>query len=291
MISEGEKLIPINIEDEMKSAYIDYSMSVIVSRALPDVRDGLKPVHRRVLFGMYELGVTASKAHKKSARIVGEVLGKYHPHGDSSVYDAMVRMAQEWSLRYLLVDGQGNFGSVDGDSPAAMRYTEARMKKISEEILADIDKETVDFQLNFDDTLEEPKVMPTKIPTLLINGASGIAVGMATNMAPHNLTEVINGTLAYIENNEIEIDELLQHIKAPDFPTGGIIYGYEGVKEAYKTGRGRVVMRAKANFEEIDGKECIIVSEIPYQVNKAEMIKKTAELVNDKKNRRNINNP
>ncbi|SFN28696.1 DNA gyrase subunit A [Paenimyroides ummariense] len=283
MISDGEKLIPINIEEEMKSAYIDYSMSVIVSRALPDVRDGLKPVHRRVLFGMYELGVTASKAHKKSARIVGEVLGKYHPHGDSSVYDAMVRMAQEWSLRYLLVDGQGNFGSVDGDSPAAMRYTEARMKKISEEILADIDKETVDFQLNFDDTLEEPKVMPTKIPTLLVNGASGIAVGMATNMAPHNLTEVINGTLAYIDNNDVEIDELLHHIKAPDFPTGGIIYGYEGVKEAYKTGRGRVVMRAKANFEEIDGKECIIVSEIPYQVNKAEMIKKTAELVNDKK--------
>ncbi|MBA5793680.1 DNA gyrase subunit A [Flavobacterium sp. xlx-214] len=282
-MSEGEKLIPINIEDEMKSAYIDYSMSVIVSRALPDVRDGLKPVHRRVLFGMYELGVTASKAHKKSARIVGEVLGKYHPHGDSSVYDAMVRMAQEWSLRYLLVDGQGNFGSVDGDSPAAMRYTEARMKKISEEILADIDKETVDFQLNFDDTLEEPKVMPTKIPTLLVNGASGIAVGMATNMAPHNLTEVVDGTLAYIDNNDIEIDELMQHIKAPDFPTGGIIYGYEGVKEAYKTGRGRVVMRAKANFEEIDGKECIIVTEIPYQVNKAEMIKKTAELVNDKK--------
>ena len=283
MISEGEKLIPINIEEEMKSAYIDYSMSVIVSRALPDVRDGLRPVDRRVLFGMYELGVTATKAHKKSARIVGEVLGKYHPHGDSSVYDAMVRMAQEWSLRYLLVDGQGNFGSVDGDSPAAMRYTEARMKKISEEILADIDKETVDFQLNFDDTLEEPKVMPTKIPTLLINGASGIAVGMATNMAPHNLTEVINGTLAYIDNTEIEIDELLQHIKAPDFPTGGVIYGYEGVKEAYKTGRGRVVMRAKASFEEVDGKECIIVTEIPYQVNKAEMIKKTAELVNDKK--------
>ena len=283
MISDGEKLIPINIEDEMKSAYIDYSMSVIVSRALPDVRDGLKPVHRRVLFGMYELGVSASKAHKKSARIVGEVLGKYHPHGDSSVYDAMVRMAQEWSMRYLLVDGQGNFGSVDGDSPAAMRYTEARMKKISEEILADIDKETVDFQLNFDDTLEEPKVMPTKIPTLLVNGASGIAVGMATNMAPHNLTEVVNGTLAYIDNNEIEIDELMQHIKAPDFPTGGIIYGYEGVKEAYKTGRGRVVMRAKANFEEVDGRECIIVTEIPYQVNKAEMIKKTAELVNDKK--------
>ncbi len=283
MVSEGEKLIPINIEDEMRSAYIDYSMSVIVSRALPDVRDGLKPVHRRVLFGMYELGVTANKAHKKSARIVGEVLGKYHPHGDSSVYDAMVRMAQEWSLRYLLVDGQGNFGSVDGDSPAAMRYTEARMKKISEEILADLDKETVDFQLNFDDTLEEPKVMPTKIPTLLVNGASGIAVGMATNMAPHNLSEVIDGILAYIDNNDVEIDELMHHIKAPDFPTGGIIYGYEGVKEAYKTGRGRVVMRAKANFEEIDGKECIIVSEIPYQVNKAEMIKKTAELVNDKK--------
>lgn len=283
MMSEGEKLIPINIEDEMKSAYIDYSMSVIVSRALPDVRDGLKPVHRRVLFGMHELGVSATRPHKKSARIVGEVLGKFHPHGDFSVYDAMVRMAQDWSLRYLLVDGQGNFGSVDGDSPAAMRYTEARMKKIAEEILADIDKETVDFQLNFDDTLEEPKVMPTKIPTLLINGASGIAVGMATNMAPHNLTEVIDGTLAYIDNNEIEIDELIKYIKAPDFPTGGIIYGYEGVKEAYKTGRGRVVMRAKANFEEVDGRECIVVTEIPYQVNKAEMIKKTAELVNDKK--------
>ena len=282
-MSEGEKLIPINIEDEMKSAYIDYSMSVIVSRALPDVRDGLKPVHRRVLFGMHELGVAANRPHKKSARIVGEVLGKYHPHGDSSVYDAMVRMAQEWSLRYMLVDGQGNFGSVDGDSPAAMRYTEARMKKIAEEILADIDKETVDFQLNFDDTLEEPKVMPTKIPTLLINGASGIAVGMATNMAPHNLNEVIDGTLAYIDNNDIEIDELMQHIKAPDFPTGGVIYGYEGVKEAYKTGRGRIVMRAKANFEEVDGRECIIVTEIPYQVNKAEMIKKTAEMVNDKK--------
>nr|WP_294936729.1 DNA gyrase subunit A [uncultured Flavobacterium sp.] len=282
-MSEGEKLIPINIEDEMKSAYIDYSMSVIVSRALPDVRDGLKPVHRRVLFGMYELGVLSNRAHKKSARIVGEVLGKYHPHGDSSVYDAMVRMAQEWSLRYLLVDGQGNFGSVDGDSPAAMRYTEARMKKLSEEILADIDKETVDFQLNFDDTLEEPKVMPTKIPNLLINGASGIAVGMATNMAPHNLTEVIDGTLAYIDNNDIEIDELMHHIKAPDFPTGGIIYGYEGVREAFKTGRGRIVMRAKANFEEVDGRESIIVTEIPYQVNKAEMIKKTAELVNDKK--------
>ncbi len=282
-MSEGEKLIPINIEDEMKSAYIDYSMSVIVSRALPDVRDGLKPVHRRVLFGMYELGVLSNRAHKKSARIVGEVLGKYHPHGDSSVYDAMVRMAQEWSLRYLLVDGQGNFGSIDGDSPAAMRYTEARMKKLSEEILADIDKETVDFQLNFDDTLEEPKVMPTKIPNLLINGASGIAVGMATNMAPHNLTEVVDGTLAYIDNNDIEVDELMQYIKAPDFPTGGVIYGYEGVREAFKTGRGRVVVRAKANFEEVDGRESIIVTEIPYQVNKAEMIKKTADLVNEKK--------
>ncbi|MBW3518006.1 DNA gyrase subunit A [Flavobacterium sp. NKUCC04_CG] len=282
-MSEGEKLIPINIEDEMKSAYIDYSMSVIVSRALPDVRDGLKPVHRRVLFGMYELGVMSNRAHKKSARIVGEVLGKYHPHGDTSVYDAMVRMAQDWSLRYLLVDGQGNFGSVDGDSPAAMRYTEARMKKISEEILADIDKETVDFQLNFDDTLEEPKVMPTKVPTLLINGASGIAVGMATNMAPHNLSEVIDGTLAYIDNTDIEIEELMNHIKAPDFPTGGTIYGYEGVREAFKTGRGRVMMRAKASFEEVDGRECIIVTEIPYQVNKAEMIKKTAEAVNDKK--------
>jgi DNA gyrase subunit A len=282
-MSEGEKLIPINIEEEMKSAYIDYSMSVIVSRALPDVRDGLKPVHRRVLYGMYELGVLSNRAHKKSARIVGEVLGKYHPHGDTSVYDAMVRMAQEWSLRYLMVDGQGNFGSVDGDSPAAMRYTEARMKKISEEMLADIDKETVDFQLNFDDTLHEPTVMPTKIPTLLINGASGIAVGMATNMAPHNLTEVINGTLAYIDNNDIDIDELITHIKAPDFPTGGIIYGYEGVREAFKTGRGRIVMRAKVGFEEVNGREAIIVTEIPYQVNKANMIKHTADLVNDKK--------
>lgn len=282
-MSEGEKLIPINIEEEMKSAYIDYSMSVIVSRALPDVRDGLKPVHRRVLFGMYELGVLSNRAHKKSARIVGEVLGKYHPHGDSSVYDAMVRMAQEWSLRYLLVDGQGNFGSVDGDSPAAMRYTEARMQKISEEILADIDKETVDFQLNFDDTLEEPKVMPTRIPNLLVNGASGIAVGMATNMPPHNLTEVINGTLAYIDNHDIEIDELMTHIKAPDFPTGGVIYGYDGVIEAFKTGRGRIVMRAKAGFEENNGRESIIVTEIPYQVNKADMIKKTADLVNEKK--------
>lgn len=282
-MSDGEKLIPINIEEEMKSAYIDYSMSVIVSRALPDVRDGLKPVHRRVLYGMYELGVLSNRAHKKSARIVGEVLGKYHPHGDTSVYDAMVRMAQDWSLRYLLVDGQGNFGSVDGDSPAAMRYTEARMQKIAEEILADIEKETVDFQLNFDDTLEEPKVMPTKVPNLLINGASGIAVGMATNMPPHNLTEIINGTLTYIDNNEVEIDELMTHIKAPDFPTGGIIYGYEGVREAFKTGRGRIVLRAKCGFEEVNGREAIIVTEIPYQVNKAEMIKKTADLINEKK--------
>jgi DNA gyrase subunit A len=282
-MSEGEKLIPINIEDEMKSAYIDYSMSVIVSRALPDVRDGLKPVHRRVLFGMHELGIRSNSAYKKSARIVGEVLGKYHPHGDSSVYDTMVRMAQEWSLRYLMVDGQGNFGSIDGDSPAAMRYTEARMKKISEEMLADIEKETVDFQLNFDDSLEEPKVLPTRVPNLLINGASGIAVGMATNMPPHNLTEVIDGTLAYIDNNDIEIDELITHVKAPDFPTGGIIYGYEGVREAFKTGRGRIVMRAKASFEESNGREAIIVTEIPYQVNKADMIKKTADLVNDKK--------
>lgn len=282
-MSDGERLIPINIEDEMKSAYIDYSMSVIVSRALPDVRDGLKPVHRRVLYGMYDLGVFSNRAHKKSARIVGEVLGKYHPHGDTSVYDAMVRMAQEWSLRYLLVDGQGNFGSVDGDSPAAMRYTEARMKKMSEDIMADIDKETVDFQLNFDDTLYEPTVMPTRVPNLLINGASGIAVGMATNMAPHNLTEVIDGTLAYIDNNDIEIDELITYIKAPDFPTGGTIYGMEGVREAFKTGRGRIVIRAKINFEESNGKEAIVVSEIPYQVNKAEMIKKTADLINDKK--------
>jgi DNA gyrase subunit A len=282
-MTEGEKLIPINIEDEMKSAYIDYSMSVIVSRALPDVRDGMKPVHRRVLYGMHELGVRASGAHKKSARIVGEVLGKYHPHGDTSVYDAMVRMAQEWSLRYMLIDGQGNFGSIDGDSPAAMRYTEARMQKISEEMLADIDKETVDHQLNFDDTLEEPTVLPTRVPGLLINGASGIAVGMATNMPPHNLTEVIDGTIAYIENNDIEIDELMNHVKAPDFPTGGVIYGYEGVKDAFHEGRGRIVMRGKARIEEVNGRECIIVSEIPYQVNKADMIKKTADLINDKK--------
>ena len=282
-MAEGEKLIPINIEDEMKSAYIDYSMSVIVSRALPDVRDGMKPVHRRVLFGMHELGIRATGAHKKSARIVGEVLGKYHPHGDTSVYDAMVRMAQEWSLRYMLVDGQGNFGSIDGDSPAAMRYTEARMQKISEDMLADIDKDTVDHQLNFDDTLNEPTVLPTRIPGLLINGASGIAVGMATNMPPHNLTEVIDGTMAYIDDNEIDIDGLMQHVKAPDFPTGGVIYGYEGVKDAFHTGRGKIVMRAKASFEEVNGRECIIVSEIPYQVNKADMIKKTADLVNEKK--------
>ena len=280
---EGEKLIPINIEDEMKSAYIDYSMSVIVSRALPDVRDGLKPVHRRVLYGMHELGVRSNSAHKKSARIVGEVLGKYHPHGDTSVYDTMVRMAQEWSLRYMLVDGQGNFGSIDGDSPAAMRYTEARMRKISEDMLADIDKETVDHKLNFDDTIQEPTVLPTRIPGLLVNGASGIAVGMATNMPPHNLSEVVDGITAYIDNNAIEIDELITHVKAPDFPTGGIIYGYDGVREAFKTGRGRVVIRAKANIEEVNGRECIIVSEIPYQVNKADMIKKTADLVNDKK--------
>ncbi len=282
-MAEGEKLIPINIEDEMKSAYIDYSMSVIVSRALPDVRDGLKPVHRRVLYGMYELGVRSSSAHKKSARIVGEVLGKYHPHGDTSVYDSMVRMAQEWSLRYMLVDGQGNFGSIDGDSPAAMRYTEARMRKIADDMLADIDKETVDHQLNFDDSLEEPTVLPARVPNLLVNGASGIAVGMATNMPPHNLTEVVDGTVAYIDNNDISIDELITHIKAPDFPTGGIIYGYDGVKEAFHTGRGRVVMRAKATFEEVQGRECIIVTEIPYQVNKADMIKKTADLVNEKK--------
>ncbi len=282
-MAEGEKLIPINIEDEMKSAYIDYSMSVIVSRALPDVRDGMKPVHRRVLFGMHELGVRSNSAHKKSARIVGEVLGKYHPHGDTSVYDAMVRMAQEWSLRYMLVDGQGNFGSIDGDSPAAMRYTEARMRKISDDMLADIDKDTVDHSLNFDDTLKEPTVLPTRVPGLLINGASGIAVGMATNMPPHNLSEVVDGIHAYIDNNDIEIDELIQHVKAPDFPTGGIIYGYDGVREAFKTGRGKVVMRGKAVMEEVQGRECIIVSEIPFQVNKADMIKKTADLINDKK--------
>ena len=282
-MADGEKLIPINIEEQMKSAYIDYSMSVIVSRALPDVRDGLKPVHRRVLYGMHELGIKATGSYKKSARIVGEVLGKYHPHGDTSVYDSMVRMAQNWSVRYMMVDGQGNFGSVDGDSPAAMRYTEVRMQKISEDMLADIEKDTVDHKLNFDDTLKEPTVLPTRIPNLLINGASGIAVGMATNMAPHNLTEVIDGTVAYIEDRDIDIDGLMQYIKAPDFPTGGILYGYEGVKDAFHTGRGRIVMRAKATFEEVKGRDCIIVTEIPYQINKAEMIKKTAELVNDKK--------
>lgn len=283
-MADGERIIQINIEDEMKSAYIDYSMSVIVSRALPDVRDGFKPVHRRVLYGMQDLGVYSNRPHKKSARIVGEVLGKYHPHGDSSVYDTMVRMAQPWSLRYPLVDGQGNFGSVDGDSPAAMRYTEARLRKIAEEMLSDLDKDTVDFAPNFDESMTEPTVLPTKIPNLLVNGASGIAVGMATNMAPHNLAEVVNGTIAYIENKDIEPEELLNYVKAPDFPTGGIIYGYEGVREALLTGRGRIVMRAKAEIEEQpSGKEFIIVSEIPYQVNKAEMIKKTAELVNDKK--------
>ncbi len=279
-----DRIQRVNIEDEMKTAYIDYSMSVIVSRALPDVRDGLKPVHRRVLYGMHELGVQHNKAHKKSARIVGEVLGKYHPHGDTSVYDAMVRMAQDWSLRYMLVDGQGNFGSVDGDSPAAMRYTEARLKKISSEILTDIEKDTVDFRLNFDDSLEEPTVLPTRIPTLLVNGASGIAVGMATNMLPHNITEVINGTIAYIENNEIEIKDLMKYIKAPDFPTGGTIYGTSGIIQAYNTGRGRVVVRAKAEITETKtGRSRIIVSEIPYQVNKANLIAKTASLINEKK--------
>ncbi len=282
-MTEGDKLIPINIEDEMKSSYIDYSMSVIVSRALPDVRDGLKPVHRRVLFGMYDMGIRSNSSYKKSARIVGEVMGKYHPHGDSSVYDSMVRMAQTWSLRYLLVDGQGNFGSVDGDSPAAMRYTEARMQKISEDLLADIDKDTVDLQLNFDDSLKEPTVLPNRIPNLLINGASGIAVGMATNMPPHNLTEVINGITMYIENNDVTIEELMQEIKAPDFPTGAIIYGYEGVRDAFLTGRGKVVMRANANIESINDRECIVVTEIPYQVNKGEMIRKTAEMINDGK--------
>ena len=282
-MNEGEKLISINIEDEMKSAYIDYSMSVIVSRALPDVRDGLKPVHRRVLYGMHELGVRSNSAYKKSARIVGEVLGKYHPHGDTSVYDTMVRMAQEWSLRYMLVDGQGNFGSVDGDSPAAMRYTEARMRKIADEMLADIDKDTVDHQLNFDDTLKEPTVLPARVPNLLVNGAAGIAVGMATNMPPHNLSEVVQGTIAYVRDRDISIEGLMQHIKAPDFPTGGTIYGYDGVREAFETGRGRVVIRGKAVIEEVQGKESIVVTEIPYQVNKADMIKKTWDLVNDKK--------
>ena len=282
-MADGEKIIQINIEDEMKAAYIDYSMSVIVSRALPDIRDGFKPVHRRVLYGMQDLGVYSNRPHKKSARIVGEVLGKYHPHGDSSVYDTMVRMAQPWSLRYPLVDGQGNFGSVDGDSPAAMRYTEARLRKIAEDMLEDLEKETVDFAPNFDDSLKEPTVLPTKIPNLLVNGASGIAVGMATNMAPHNLSEVVDGCIAYVENKDIEVEELLNYVKAPDFPTGGIIYGYEGVREALTTGRGRIVIRAKAEIEESNGREQIIITEIPYQVNKSELIKKAAELVNDKK--------
>ena len=280
---EGEKLIPINIEDQMKTAYIDYSMSVIVSRALPDVRDGLKPVHRRVLFGMHELGVRSNTAHKKSARIVGEVLGKYHPHGDVSVYDTMVRMAQWWNMRYMLVDGQGNFGSIDGDSPAAMRYTEARMRKMAEDMLIDIDKETVDHSLNFDDTLLEPTVLPTRIPNLLVNGSSGIAVGMATNMPPHNLAEVVDGIIAYLDNQDITIDELMEYIKAPDFPTGGIIYGYDGVKEAFKTGRGRVVIRAKAHFEEVNGRDCIVVTEVPYQVNPETMREQTSNLVKEGK--------
>ncbi len=283
MNHNGERIIPVNIEEEMKSAYIDYSMSVIVSRALPDVRDGLKPVHRRVLYGMYELGLYSNRPYKKSARVVGEVLGKYHPHGDSSVYEAMVRMAQDWSMRYPLVDGQGNFGSIDGDSAAAMRYTEVRMRKIAEEMLADIDKETVDFKNNFDDTLKEPVVLPSRIPNLLLNGAQGIAVGMATNMPPHNLSETVDAINAYIDNKNIEIDELMQYIKAPDFPTGGIIYGYQGVIDAYKTGRGKIVMRGKSHIEEIKGREAIVVTEIPYLVNKADMIKKAADLVNDKK--------
>jgi DNA gyrase subunit A len=282
-MADGEKIIPINIEDEMKTAYIDYSMSVIVSRALPDVRDGLKPVHRRVLYGMLELGLMHNRPYKKSARIVGEVLGKYHPHGDASVYDTMVRMAQDWSLRYMLVDGQGNYGSIDGDPPAAMRYTEARLRKIAEEIIADLEKDTVDFRPNFDDSLTEPTVMPTRIPNLLVNGASGIAVGMATNMAPHNLTEICNACMAYIDNRDIDIAGLMEHVKAPDFPTGGTIYGFAGVKEAFETGRGRIVLRAKAVIENFKDRERIIVNEIPYQLNKAEMIKKTAELVNDKK--------
>ena len=280
----SETIIPINIEDEMRGAYIDYSMSVIISRALPDVRDGLKPVHRRVLYGMLDLGVTYNKPYKKSARIVGEVLGKYHPHGDSSVYDTMVRMAQEWSLRYPLVDGQGNFGSIDGDSPAAMRYTEARLKRIADELLTDINKDTVDFQLNFDDSLKEPTVLPARLPNLLLNGTSGIAVGMATNMPPHNLREVASGIIAYIDNNDITVEELMEHVTAPDFPTGATIYGYSGVKSAFETGRGRIVLRAKAHFDTTKtGKEQIIVTEIPYMVNKASMIEKTAALINDKK--------
>ena len=281
---EGEKIIAINIEEEMKSKYIDYSMSVIVSRALPDVRDGLKPVHRRILFGMHELGIRSNTAYKKSARIVGEVLGKFHPHGDTAVYDAMVRMAQEWSLRYMMVDGQGNFGSIDGDNPAAMRYTEARMRKTTEDMLLDIDKETIDWNDNFDDTLKEPSVLPARLPNLLLNGTTGIAVGMATNMPPHNLTEIVNGTIAYIEKRgDIEISEIMDHVKAPDFPTGGTIYGVDGVKSAFETGRGRIVVRGKVRFEENNGRECIIVEEIPYMVNKSNLIKQTADLVNSKK--------
>lgn len=282
-MANGENIIQINIEEEMKSSYIDYSMSVIVSRALPDVRDGLKPVHRRVLYGMHDMGNASNRPYKKSARVVGNVMGKLHPHGDSAIYDTMVRMAQEWSLRYMLVDGQGNFGSMDGDSPAAMRYTEVRLKKIAEEMVKDIDKDTVKFQLNFDDSLEEPTVLPTRIPNLLVNGASGIAVGMATNMPPHNLTEVVNATVAYVEDPSIDVAGLMQHISAPDFPTGGEIYGFDGVKEAFETGRGRIVLRGKANIEPVKDRDCIIISEIPYQVNKADMIRKTADLVNDKK--------
>ena len=276
--------MPVNIEEEMKSKYIDYSMSVIVSRALPDVRDGLKPVHRRVLYGMHELGIKSTTPFKKSARIVGEVLGKFHPHGDTSVYDAMVRMAQDWSLRYMMVDGQGNFGSIDGDNPAAMRYTEARMRKTSEDMLMDIDKETIDWNLNFDDTLKEPSVLPARLPNLLLNGTTGIAVGMATNMPPHNLTEVVDGIIAYIEaKGNLEVEQLMEHIKAPDFPTGGTIYGYDGVRSAFSTGRGRIVIRGKVRFEEVNNKEQIIVEEIPYMVNKSNMIKQTADLVNSKK--------
>ena len=283
-LQKGEKITLVNIEDQMKTAYIDYSMSVIVSRALPDVRDGLKPVHRRVLFGMYELGVFSNRPYKKSARIVGEVLGKFHPHGDTSVYDAMVRMAQDWSLRYPLIDGQGNFGQMDGDNPAAMRYTEARLKKIAEEMLTDLDKETVDYQLNFDDSLQEPVVLPSKIPNLLLNGTSGIAVGMATNMPPHNLNEVVDGIIAYIDNREITIEELMKFIKAPDFPTGGVIYGYEGVKEAFMTGRGKIIIRGEATIEQNEkGNDRLVITSIPYQVNKADMIKRTVELIEEKK--------
>ena len=283
-MSLGERIVPINIEEEMKSKYIDYSMSVIVSRALPDVRDGLKPVHRRVLFGMHELGVKSSSSYKKSARIVGEVLGKFHPHGDTSVYDAMVRMAQPWSLRYMLVDGQGNFGSVDGDNPAAMRYTEAKMRKAAEDMLLDIDKETIDWNLNFDDTLKEPSVLPSRLPALLLNGTTGIAVGMATNMPPHNLSEVVDGILSYIDRRgDIEISELMECVKAPDFPTGGTIYGYDGVRSAFETGRGRIVIRGKVRFEETASRDQIIVEEIPYMVNKANMISQTADLINSKK--------